>query len=171
MSSTRDTQFLQSVQAIISDGLESDYAKAKRIAQLASETYTREIEPLKQAAVEGNHCVNLAPERIYRLAHYVDDGHQVTHAKVTGVVFTNGQHWVPPEDMVILLGDDFLKKQEVEVELPGVHGVIRVNGSQRGNAAVNLRYTPHDPNMRVGVDQYQLRLFYVKSPAISLSNL
>lgn len=171
MSSTRDKEFLQSVQAIIENRLEPDYAKAKRIAQLASETYAREIEPLKQVAVEGNHCVNLAPERIYRLGNYVDDGYQVTHVKLTGVVFTNGHHWVPPEDVVILLGDDFLKKCEMEVEVPGVHGMIRVNGSQRGNAAINLRYTPHDPNLRVGVDQYQIRLFYVKSPSISVSNL
>ncbi|WBF04741.1 hypothetical protein [Erwinia phage vB_Ea277G] len=115
--------------------------------------------------------MNLAPDRIYRLSHYVDDGYVVTHAKLVGVLFNNGQHWVPPHDMAVLLDDNFLKKQEVEVEVPGVHGMIRVNGSQRGNAAVNLRYTPHDPNMRVGVDQYQLRLFYVKSPTISVSNL
>ena len=31
-------------------------------------------------------------------------------------------------------------------------------------------YSPHDPT-RVGVDQYQIRLFYVKSHTIHVSNL
>lgn len=170
-ASERATQFLQSVQSIISGGLESDYEKVQRITRLVGETYGAEIEPLKQAKVEGNHCVNLAPERIYRLNHYVDDGYRVTHAKLVGVLFTNGHNWVPPEDIVILMDDHFLKKYETEVELPGVHGTIRLNGSQRGNAAVNLRYTPHDPNLRTEVSQYQLRLFYVETPTYPLSKL
>lgn len=165
------TQFIGAVREILAGELASDYEKAQQIAQLSNETFPANVEPLKQTTTEGNHCVNLSPERIYRLNDYVDDDVKVTRAALVSVMFTNGQHWVPKEDTDILFTDSFLRKFQGEVELPGIHGIIKVNGSQRGNAAVNLRYEKHDPNLRADVHQWQIRIFYVKESTINLSQL
>lgn len=172
MSTRNNAELLvQGVEHVINYHAGTVEEKAEVIAKLVNQYYTVDIVPEVAVKREGNHCVNLSPVRIYRLKQYIDPEYKIVGVKLVSVVFENAAVWRPEKEIDLQWHNSGFGKYTGEVNVQGAYGEIKVVGGERGGDAINLRYTPHDSNCRIGVQQYMVRLIYVKEPTINPSTL
>ena len=145
--------------------------KARRIAELVNRYYPVDLVPVKAVYEPGNHCVNLSPERIYRLKNYINEEYTITGVKLVSVSFDNGEVFRPEQEIKLDWHASGFRKYTGSMNLRDIAGEIKVTGGPRGGDAISLRYEPHDPNCRVDVQAYQVRLIYVKEPTFNPSTL
>lgn len=172
MSTNKNAELLvQGVEHIVRFHTGDIKEKAESIAKLVNQYYTVDIVPEVAVKKEGNHCVNLSPVRIYRLKQYIDPEYKIIGVKLVSVVFDNAVVWRPEKEIDLEWHYSGFSKYTGGVNVEGAYGEIRIRGGEKGGDAINLRYIPHDPNCRIGVQQYMVRLIYVKEPTFNPSTL